>query len=658
MKTKKQKEQEKKLLEWQEKLSSAENYYSKELCRMDERHDIYEGRRQMKRLSDKNKEENITCKNVQNVVFELIETEVSTAIPMPKVIPQDPLDANLAKLIEDMLRQEVTRLPMSELNDISERTGYIQGGTLYHIEWDNAGGFGKGDVIISGVHPKQIIPQHGVTSDISDMDYFFLKVPATKKSLEAKFDVKLSDETETEPEIRGKDSDVSHSTELLTQVICYYKNGKGGIGKFSWAGDTVLEDFTDYQARRALRCKKCNAPKAINMMPIAPLSETGELTEVGEPFMPEERSREDRCVFCGSSEWDYFESDYEEIYEGIENSFGLSIPGMQDVTEIIDGVEFTYSHPTRIPSYKPDCFPVILQKNIPLFGHLLGVSDVDIIEDSQEALNRMNDALIDKCLHAGTIVTLPPNARITAKPGGISEVRLSKLEEKEFFGVHNLLGNIAPELNMINAIYEQPRRTLGVTDSYQGRADATARSGKAKQISASQAAGRLESKRIAKNSAYKKIYECIFKFMLAYLDEPIDVMSRDVYGEESSNRFSRWDFLKKDDAGEYYWNDRFIFDIDSSEPLAANREAMWQETRQNFQSGTYGDPADPETLIMFWAKMERLMYPGAGETLRYLREKQEKAQAAAASQAAGPEANAMIPPPANGDMAEGVDVIH
>ena len=113
-------------------------------------------------------------------------------------------------------------------------------------------------------------------------------------------------------------------------------------------------------------------------------------------------------------------------------------------------------------------------------------------------------------------------------------------------------------------------------------------------------------------------------------------MSRDVYGEESTNRFSRWDFLKKDDAGEYYWNDRFIFDIDSSEPLAANREAMWQETRQNFQSGTYGDPADPETLIMFWAKMERLMYPGAGETLRYLREKQEKAQAAAASQAAGP----------------------
>ena len=653
MKKKKDKEQELRLIKWQEKLSSAENYYSVELEKMDERHDIYDGKRDMKRLSKKNTEENTTCRNVQNVVYELIETEVSTAIPMPKVIAMSPSDAPKAKLIEDMLRQKISLLPINEINDISERTGYIQGGTLYHIEWDNAGGFGQGDIVLSYVHPKQIIPQHGVTSDISDMDYFFLKIPSTKKSIEAKFDVKLSDETEESPEIRGKDSDVSHSTEMVTQIICYYKNGKGGIGKFSWAGDTVLEDLEDYQARRALRCKKCNAPKAINVMPIAPLTETGEMAVSGEPFMPEERSNEDVCAYCGSTDWDYFESDYEEIYEDIVTSAGDVIPGMNYQDIEVDGTTITVSEPTRIPSYKPDCYPIILQKNIPLFGHLLGVSDIDVIADNQEALNRLNDSLLEKCLNAGTVVTLPPNSKITTKPGGITEVRLSKIEDKEFFGVYPLLGNIAPELNMINAVYEQPRRTLGITDSYQGRADTTAKSGKAKQIAASQSAGRLESKRIAKNAAYKKIYEAIFKFMLAYLDEPIPVLSRDILGEEHSDKFSRWDFLSKDASGEYFWNDRFIFDIDSSEPLAANREAMWQETRQNFQSGTYGDPAQPETLIMFWAKMERLMYPGASETLRYLREKQ------AATIPKPP--NVIKPKPitvqSGEDVAENVDII-
>lgn len=638
MKKKEKKEQEKRLSEWQEKLSSAENYYAKEVERMDIRHDIYEGRHDMKKLS-KNGEENLKCKNVQNVVFELIETEVSTAIPMPKVTAARTSDAEKAKLIEDMLRNKISILPMREINDMQERTGYIQGGCLYHIEWDNLGGFGMGDVVISSVHPKQIVPQHGITSDITDMDYFFIKVPSTRKSLERKFDVKLKDESEENPEIRGKDKDVSTSSEMVTQIICYYKNGSGGIGKFSWVGETVLEDFEDYQARRALRCKKCNAPKTTNLMPVSPLTQTGEMLEAGEPFSYEERNEDDKCVYCGCSEWVYSASDYEEIYDTVKNSSGLTVPGMVDITENIDGEDFTYTRPTRIPAYKPDIYPLVLQKNIPLFGHLLGVSDVDVIEDSQEALNRLNDSLLEKCINAGTVVTLPPNAKIVPKGGGVSEVRLSKLEDKEFFGVYNLVGEISPELHMAAQVYEQPRRTLGITDSYQGRADTTAKSGKAKQIAASQSAGRLESKRIAKNAAYAKIYEAIFKFMLAYLDEPIPVPRRDIYGDERFDSFSRWDFLEKDDAGEYFWNDRFIFDIDSSEPLASNREAMWIETRQNFTSGVYGDPKKPETLIMFWAKMERLMYPGASETLRYLKEEQAKMQNAVTVTPPGGEGN-------------------
>ena len=43
--------------------------------------------------------------------------------------------------------------------------------------------------------------------------------------------------------------------------MAYYKNGQGGIGLFSWVDDYVLEDMTDYYARKLERCVKCNAVK-------------------------------------------------------------------------------------------------------------------------------------------------------------------------------------------------------------------------------------------------------------------------------------------------------------------------------------------------------------------------------------------------------------
>ena len=164
------------------------------------------------------------------------------------------------------------------------------------------------------------------------------------------------------------------------------------------------------------------------------------------------------------------------------------------------------------------------------------------------------------------------------------------------------------------------KQAVGVTDSYLGRIDRTATSGKAKEFSAAQAAGRMESKRIMKNSAYAKLFEAIFKFKLAYEDEPRPVTSRDIHGNEEYKTFNRYDFLEKDAAGRWYWNDRFLFSCDATAPLASNREAMWQETRMNLQSGAFGDPTNIKTLIIFWSKMEQLHYPTAGETKRYLEE--------------------------------------
>ena len=79
--------------------------------------------------------------------------------------------------------------------------------------------------------------------------------------------------------------------------------------------------------------------------------------------------------------------------------------------------------------------------------------------------------------------------------------------------------------------------------------------------------------------------------------------------------------------GQWYWNDGFLFSTDVSAPLANNRERMWQETISLFSAGCFGDPAQLETLIALWTKMELLHYPGAGDTRAYLEEKLQAQQA-------------------------------
>ena len=137
-----------------------------------------------------------------------------------------------------------------------------------------------------------------------------------------------------------------------------------------------------------------------------------------------------------------------------------------------------------------------------------------------------------------------------------------------------------------------------------------------------------------KQAAYAQLFELMFKFWLAYSDEPRPISYKDNEGRTVYEEISRYDFLKQDEDGQYYWDDQFLFSCDTSAPLASNREAMWQETRMNLQTGAFGDPASTETLILFWAKMEQLHYPGAAETKSYLEDRlrREQAQAAQAQQ--------------------------
>lgn len=630
-----------KLRLWQERLKVNETAYAAETARMDQREALYTGTKTLRPMVPGDAK--TTAAHVRNICAELIEAQTDSSIPQPKVTARRSQDEGKAKLIEDMLRNELDRMPFEQLNDIMGRTVPIQGGAAFLVEWDNTQRthFTVGELAVSALHPKQIIPQDGVYTGVEDMDYILLKIPQTKEYIQRRYGVDLHDEREQEPEIKSAGG--AAAEDLVTQYIAYYRNDKGGIGLYSWVNDTQLEDLEDYQARRLRRCVKCGAVEPLlteTELPEDFFSGRGADPETeADAFARETRPRPLRggrknCPYCGGNRWEETAEDYEELPTAVARSDGSTVGGMVRRAQLSETetdalglpVVELLEEPVRVPFYKPDIFPVILQKNVSVYGRFLGDSDIDKIADQQNTTNRIESKIIDKLLKSGSYITLPDSASIRADAEDMKIIRPGTAADAGLIGVYDLQGNISQDLTYLAQVYEEARQVIGITDSFQGRRDTTATSGKAKEFAAAQSAGRLESKRVMKDAAYAALFEAMFKFKLAYTDEPRPVVSNDIHGNARYDTFNRYDFLEQDAAGEWCWNDQFLFSCDTSAPLASNREAMWQETRMNLQTGAFGDPSQLTTLILFWTKMELLHYPGAGETRAYLEEELRRQQ--------------------------------
>lgn len=591
-----------KLRYWQEKLAENSNLWDAKIKEMDERERIYRGSNLITPLVPADETKNTS--HVRNIVAENIEAQVSAVVPQPKVVALHEEDADKARLIEDMIRNELDRLPMEQLNDMAERTVPIQGGAIWLVEWDDSVRRGEtvGDVAVTLLHPKQIVPQDGVYTSIDDMDYVFLKMTQTKSYIYERYGVNVDDEQESEPELKTVDEE-SISDDIVTQYIAYYKGKDGAIGRFSWVNDIVLEDLDDYQRRVMHVCDSCG----------------------------EQSAKDDKkCPTCGGK-MRKKTVEYEEIYQPIVRSDESVIPGATAIYgEFPPGAlePEVILEPTQVEYYRVGRYPLVLQKSVSVYGMLLGESDVDKIRSQQNTTNRISQKIIERIMLAGSRITLPEETFIDIDPKEGEVWRIADAQQKSLIDVYEFTGDLQYELAYLAQVYEEARQAIGITDSFQGRKDATATSRVAKEFAASQSAGRMESKRVLKQAAWSVIFESIFKLKLAYADEPRPVISRDVNGEAVYGEFNRYDFLVQNSDGEWVYNDQFIFSCDTSAPLANNREALWQETRMNLETGAFGDPTQTQTLILFWSKMEQYHYPGAGEVRKFLeRRLEQEAQA-------------------------------
>lgn len=582
-------EKNERLEKWQGRLASARSAYSAELDKMRKREKMYYGSHEI--INGKKQ-----ATNVRNAVYELIESQVDTSVPQPKVTAIHAEDTALAKRIENALRNEMRRMSMTQLNDSAERTVPVQGGDFYHVEWNPAAGYHctLGDVEVSLRHPRQVIPQPGIYR-MEDMDYVFVQISRSKEALQAKYGITLTDDTEETPEARG---DTETHTGVVTQNLVYYKHDHGTVGLFSWVGDQVLEDHPDYYARTAEVCVKCGRKrvgdtcvcggKKFKQQPSQTVTLMQDITLASGEVLPAQQYGEDEPIVNPDG----------SVQRDEETGEVILMPGALVNTEI--------------PAYKPKGFPLILRVNVGSESRFLGVSDVDIIADQQQAINKYGTKIQEKLLKGGSYVTLPDGVDIDKSDSELKILRLRDPSQKSLIDVINVQPNVSNDQNMLELNYQWMKSTIGITDAFQGKYDSSAVSGSAKQFSANQSAGRLQSKREMKNAAYARLYRLMFEFLLAYADEPYPVTETDTDGEQQFGHFDRYEFLKRDAAGELYWNDEFIFEVDPASNLASNRERLWDMIDVKYQAGGFGPITELESQYLLWTLLKETNFPYAG----------------------------------------------
>ena len=566
------------LIRWQEKYQEAYDNYSGVLANGKDNEAAYDGSRKIKSPdgSDAKKQGSVSRK----MCFELTETQADIQIPMPRVISKRGVEER-AIMIENVIRTQIDEMNMEEIVDEQARLTPIWGGSIFMLEWDNTyrDSFGVGRLSLKNLHPSQVIPQPGVYK-LDEMDYLFITFEQTKDYIKRTYGVEVEEEGD-------ENKDGEQYEHMRTHVYCYYRNEEGKIGLISWVGNTKVQDYEDYFSRKQEVCKKCGAVK--------------------DPY-------EDECINCGSKKFITENKEYEEI------EYDKEVLDPQTNTVVMT------KQKAQVKYYVPKSFPIVIHKNVGDIKSFLGRSDIDFVKDQQNDLNIYMNKIREKLLKGGSYFILPEGVDVEATDEELKIIRIKDPAQKAMIDVNTIQPNIATDAEILELNYRIGRQTLGITDSYQGREDRTATSGKAKEIAVAQSAGRLKSKQTMKDAAFADLYKLMFQFLLAYTDEKRPYIQEDTNGKLEYKWFDKKFFVEEDDRGELYYDDEFVFSVDVSGTLANDRQAMWQETRSNFESGAYGDPTQLDTLEMYWTTMNKLHYPCAPDALKLISQRKVEQQ--------------------------------
>lgn len=509
-------------------------------------------------------------RQLRKMIYELIESKVDNSLPMPKLTPRHKSDLPVVDVTENYLKFEMDRMLSEQENDKSERATYVDGTSWYKVCWDSLDSTHErsGDVRVEVLLADQVVPEPGCTN-YKLMNYIFEK---SQMSLSRIYDLyhRLITPTET-------------GANTVEVISYYYKNENGDVSRFMYssASRQVISWDKDWQMRKVRTCTSCGQ--------INPISVT--------------------CVNCGGTRFRYKNAETEILSENL-----MMMPDPYGVEEQETGApagepKVFLEAGSEIPFYRVRQLPFVPRLSISSLDTIYGVSEVSVLLDMQDSVNKILTKVEDKILKSGVFITKPNNMKLNDTDETVKIAGVKTSEEAQMVQAKQLAADVSQDVTIAQLLYDSARASSGITNSFQGKQDTTATSGKAKEINAAQTAGRLESLRVMKAASFAGVYELILKYLLAFSDETRKFVKILPNGKETEMLWSKYMFLKKDKFGHVYYNDDFAFSTDPAATLSNNRVQMWQETLQQFTMGTFGAPNDPRTLELFWNIMDSMQYP-------------------------------------------------
>jgi len=528
-------------------------------------------------------------KQLRKTVYEFVEAKIDNNIPKPKMIPKYKRDTVLIQSTEDYLKYSIDNIFTKYLNDKSERATYVDGTSWYKVWWDSLSNSytTSGEVKIDVCLADQIVPQPGVV-DWRKLEYIFELQQMSISTIYDLFGRVITPTASDQSQPANPDKQADLST--VTVVTCYYLNEDRIVGRFMWALNTnqVICNEHEWQIRKLRTCTKCGT-----ISPQAPV-----------------------CPVCGSKSFSYKVAETETLEEDLYDVYNPYEAGETEDKER-DRLEkkIFLKKGTEIPFYKVRQLPFVPRPAVSSIETLYGVSEAFILLDMQDSVNKMLTKMEEKALKAGAVITKFEKNKLKDTDESYKIISVKTPEEAAMFQVKQVLADTSHDIVSANLLYESAKSASGVTNSFQGKEDPTATSGKAKEISAEQTAGRIESLRVMKSAAFAGVYELVLKYLLAFSDEPRLFVKVLPNGKTEEEEWNKYMFLDKDKYGQIYYRDDFVFSTDAASTLSTNRVAMWQETQDKYINGAFGNPADARTLELYWNMLNQQQYPLANIAL-------------------------------------------
>ena len=568
-----------------------------------------------KNINDQSSTTSKLANNVRAAGYEMIESQVNTLIPEATVRSKLPGYDWLASAVQDKINSDIEESTINKIHDENERLTPIFGYSLVLLCWnpDIKRHLYSGEKEPIKINPKQIVGQRKIF-DIQKMDYWFLETPTTKKTIKERYGVDVDSENESEPSLTSvndstvKSSGNTDSSELVTEVKCFYRDDEGDVGLFVFVNNTELGDYPKYYLPRVAVCEcgkdnpqgtreclKCSSKKLKDRVDeYETTTENMELTPIS--YKDTKKTVQVEMVLDESGNQTEKKKIVEEEYDKI--------------------IERKITAGTRIKRFKPTNYPIAVRINTPHEYKLGGQSDIAVIYDQLTSLQKVISKIEEKIIKSGAIIAVEEDSTFAITDEVYQIIKMSN-KEAIMLKVENLQADIQQDILYAREQYDILKSTLGITDSYQGKADTTAQSGKAKQVQIQQSAGRLGSKIFNKFDFYTQLFRLMFEFDLCFTDEIRPFVRKDAEGKDDWDNFNKYEFLMQDSADEWYYNTDFIIAAESNDGVPNDKMFLIGETKEQFQMGALD-------IKQFWEQLHGLNYPGASKVLDQIRDRTEE----------------------------------